>query len=64
MPVLAANSFRVSMGLPIVQCKRNLGYMENFLRMMFLDPMQNDFEVPKLMVDLMDKLFILHADCE
>jgi len=23
MPVLAANAFRVSMGLPIVQCKRN-----------------------------------------
>ena len=64
MPVMAANAFRVSRGLPIVQCKRNLSYMENFLRMMLQDPMESEFEVPQMVVQLMDKLFILHADCE
>ena len=35
MPVLAAISFRTSAGLPIVQPKKNLSYIENFLYMMF-----------------------------
>jgi citrate synthase len=29
---------------------------------MFSDPMDKDFKVPKVMVDFMDKIFILHAD--
>jgi len=39
MPVLAAIAFRTSAGLPVVQPKKNLGYVENFLNMMFADPM-------------------------
>lgn len=35
IPVLSAFAFRTSMGLPIVLPKRNLNYMENFMRMMF-----------------------------
>jgi citrate synthase len=64
MPVLAAISFRTSAGLPIVQPKKNLGYIENFLYMMFQDPMDSDFKVPQIFVELTEKIFILHADCE
>jgi citrate synthase len=35
MPVLAAIAFRTNAGLPIVQPKKNLSYIENFLYMMF-----------------------------
>lgn len=35
MPVLAAIAFRTSAGLPIVLPERKLGYIENFLNMVF-----------------------------
>jgi citrate synthase len=62
LPVLAAIAFRTSAGLPIVYPQKRLSYIENFLNMMFKDPMDPDFRVPKLFVDVMDKIFILHAD--
>ena len=62
MPVIAAISFRTSAGLPIVYPDRKLSYIENFLHMLFADPMEKDFKVPKLFVDYFEKVFILHAD--
>jgi citrate synthase len=62
MPVLAAIAFRTSSGLPIVYPQKKLGYIENFLYMMFSDPMDADFRIPKLFVEILDKVFILHAD--
>ena len=62
MPVIAAISFRTSAGLPIVYPDRKLSYIENFLNMMFADPMDKEFKVPKIFVDYFEKLFILHAD--
>lgn len=62
MPVIAAISFRTSAGLPIVYPDRKLPYIENFLHMMFADPMDRDFRVPKLFVEYFEKVFILHAD--
>ena len=50
MPVLAAIAFRTSAGLPIVQPKKKLGYVENFLYMMFQDPMDSEFKLPKFFV--------------
>jgi citrate synthase len=64
MPVLAAIAFRTSAGLPIVQPKRNLGYVENFLNMMFNDPMDSEFSLPKVFISITEKLFILHAECD
>jgi len=64
MPVLAAIAFRTSAGLPIVQPSRDLGYVENFLNMMFHDPMDREFKLPKIFVEVTEKLFILHADCD
>lgn len=62
MPVIAAIAFRTSAGLPIVYPNRKLPYIENFLHMMFADPMDRDFRVPKLFVEYFEKVFILHAD--
>ena len=62
MPVIAAISFRTSAGLPIVYPNRKLSYVENFLNMMFSDPMDHEFNVPKIFVDYFEKVFILHAD--
>jgi hypothetical protein len=30
--------------------------------MMFSDPMDADFKIPKIFVEVLDKIFILHAD--
>lgn len=62
MPVMAAIAFRTSSGLPLVQPQKNLSYMENFLNMMFNDPLDPEFRIPKIFVDTLDKVFILHAD--
>lgn len=63
-PTLAAISFRTSKGLPLVQPDKTKGYTENFLYMLFSDPMDPSFTVPKVMVDALDKILILHADHE
>lgn len=63
-PTLAAISFRTSKGLPIVQPDRKKSYTENFLYMMFADPIDEDFKVPQVMVEALDKILILHADHE
>jgi citrate synthase len=63
-PTLAAISFRTSKGLPLVQPDRKMGYTENFLHMMFSDPLDPDFRIPKVMVDALDTILILHADHE
>lgn len=63
-PTLAAISFRTSKGLPLVQPDKKRGYTENFLYMLFADPMDTDFKIPQVMIDALDKIFILHADHE
>ena len=63
-PTLAAISFRTSKGLPLVQPDKNKGYTENFLHMLFADPLDPNFEIPKVMVEALDKILILHADHE
>ena len=63
-PTLAAISFRTSKGLPLVQPDKKKGYTENFLYMLFSDPMDKSFKVPQVMIDALDKILILHADHE
>ena len=45
MPTLTAIAFRTSKGLPIVYPDRKKSYTENFLYMMFSDPVDPDFKV-------------------
>lgn len=64
MPALTAIAFRTSKGLPIVHPDRKRSYTENFLYMMFSDPLDPDFRIPPVMVEALDKILILHADHE
>ena len=62
-PVLVAWTLRKKQGLPLDYGDKELGYVENILKMMFQEPnacyIQN-----KILVDTLDKLLILHADHE
>jgi len=63
-PMIAAIAYRTAMGLPIVYPKKNLTYTENFLYMMFQDPMDPEYKVDKFLAEVLDKILILHADHE
>jgi citrate synthase len=60
---IAAASYKVSIGEPIVYPNPKLGYVENFLHMMFSKPYQ-DFDLDPDVVAAMELFFILHADHE
>ena len=63
-PTLAAFSFRTSIGLPIVYPRRDLSYIENFLYMMFWDPMDINARIEPVMIEALDKILLLYADHE
>jgi citrate synthase len=50
-------------GLPVVYPKATYSYVENFLRMMFKDPMK-EWEPNPTITRAMDKILLLHADHE
>jgi citrate synthase len=60
---LAALSFKSSKGHPYIYPNNDLGYVENFLYMMFAVPSE-DYEIDPVVVDALNKLLILHADHE
>ena len=62
-PVLTAWAYRKRAGLPLDYGDDSLGYVENFLKMMFKKP-SGEFTSNPVVVDAMDKLLILHADHE
>lgn len=63
MPTLAAMCYKYSVGQPFVYPDNNLSFSENFLHMMFSTPCEESTISPVL-VDAMDKIFLLHADHE
>lgn len=63
MPTLAAMSYKYSVGQPYMPPLNRMSYTENFLYMMFGVPSEDAPPNPVL-VDAMDKIFILHADHE
>lgn len=63
MPTIAALTFRTSMGLPVVYPEAKYSFVENFLRMMFKDPMK-EWEPNPVITRAMDKILLLHADHE
>ena len=63
MPMIAALAFRTSRGLPVVYPKKKYGYIENFLRMMFKNPLAK-WHCDKIIINAIEKIFILHADHE
>jgi len=65
IPVLIAWAFRKKNGYPLEYSgkTRNLGYVENILQMMF-KRQNEDYVQNKVLVDVLNKLLILHADHE
>ncbi|CAK0768563.1 citrate synthase [Gammaproteobacteria bacterium] len=63
MPTLAAAAFKYFHGQPFVYPDNSLGYIENFLRMMFSVPAE-PYKINPVMVRAMEIIFILHADHE
>ncbi|MBW7936643.1 MAG: citrate synthase [Flavobacteriales bacterium] len=62
-PTIAAWAYKHSIGHPVVYPKNKLGYVENFLNMMFSMP-TDEYEIDPVVVNALDKLLILHADHE
>ncbi len=63
LPTIAAYSFKKSIGQPFIYPENNLGYCENFLRMMFAVPAEPYVLDPDF-VDALNMLLIVHADHE
>ena len=62
-PVLVAWTMRKKQGLPLDYGDKNLGYVENILKMMFKQP-NEDYQSNPIIVNALNKLLILHADHE
>ena len=65
IPVLIAWAFRKKNGFPLEYSSKtkNLSYVENILQMMFKRP-NEDYVQNTVLVDVLNKLLILHADHE
>lgn len=61
--VIATWTYRKSMGYPLNYYDNTKGYVENFMRLMFELPTE-PYKASSVVIDALDKLFILHADHE
>ncbi|WP_185855585.1 citrate synthase [Blattabacterium cuenoti] len=62
-PMLAAITYRKKFGLPLSFSKEKICYTSNILKMFFSSKNKSFFN-NKIVIDSLDKLFILHADHE
>lgn len=62
-PVLTAWTYRKRMGLPLDYGGDSLGYVDNFIKMMFKKP-SGEYSTNETILEALDKLLILHADHE
>jgi citrate synthase len=63
MPTIAAWSYKYATGQPFQYPDNNLGYTENFLKMMFSVPTE-EYKPNPIFVRALDLILILHADHE
>lgn len=63
LPTLASWVYKKSIGHPLNYPENKLGYIENFMKMMFGLPVE-EYDIDPVLVDALDKLLILHADHE
>lgn len=61
--VIATWTYRKAMGYPLNYYDNTIGYTENFMKLMFSLP-TGPYKVDPVVVNALDKLFILHADHE
>jgi citrate synthase len=60
---IAAMSYRMSRGAPIIHSRSDLRYCENFMHMMFSQP-YNLFDCPPVVAKALNLILLLHADHE
>jgi citrate synthase len=63
MPTIAAYAYKKSIGQPFLYPDNSLGYVENFLRLVFGVPAET-YHVDETTARVLDMLFVLHADHE
>ena len=63
LPTIVAMAYKYNMGQPFVYPKNDLGYVPNFMRMMFAVPAE-DYKQNDVMNRALDRILILHADHE
>ncbi len=63
MPTIAANSYKYLIGHPYVYPRNNLGYVENFMHMMFSVP-KEEYQFNQTAIKALEIMLILHADHE
>jgi citrate synthase len=63
MPTIAAMAYKYSTGQPFMYPQNSLGYVENFLYMMFATPTAT-YKVSPVAANALNKILILHADHE
>uniref|UniRef100_A0A7R9Y1Z4 Citrate synthase n=1 Tax=Prasinoderma coloniale TaxID=156133 RepID=A0A7R9Y1Z4_9VIRI len=63
VPTLAAMAYKTAIGEPAVYPRDDLGFVENFLHMMFARP-TGRYEVDPVVVRAIEVFFVLHADHE
>jgi citrate synthase len=63
LPTIAAYSYKKSAGQPFIYPQNDLGYCENFLRMMFAVPSE-PYGIDPDFVEALNLLLIVHADHE
>lgn len=61
--VIATWTYRKAMGYPLNYYDNTIGYVENFMKLMFSLP-TGPYTIDPVIVNALDKLFILHADHE
>jgi len=60
---VAALSYRISHGMPVNYPKKDFGFAQNFLHLMFSSP-NDEYHAPKEVSDALDLILLLHADHE
>jgi len=63
LPTITAMCYKYSQGQPFMYPKNSLGYVENFLYMMFGTPCE-DWEPNPILTNALNRILILHADHE
>jgi citrate synthase len=63
VPTIAAMSYKYNAGQPFMYPRNSLGYVENFLHMMFGTPCE-EYKQNPVLVRALDRILILHADHE
>ena len=63
IPTIAAKSYKYLIGQPYIYPRNHLGYIENFMHMMFAVPAE-EYQIDEVAVRALEVIFILHADHE